>query len=129
MIPVALSRVRDINGLILTKPISKNNLKADQDVEQFYKDFNWQNDIPEEDCEILTNINKDRILTRINGDLSMLYVEGMTDAVLNALPNDPLTTQLLAHVFSVYHLKSLPEAEVLGMIQKQKERAYYLKTH
>lgn len=53
----------------------------------------------------------------------------MTDAVLNALPNDPLTTQLLAHVFSVYHLKSLPESEVLGMIQKQKERAYYLKTH
>lgn len=59
----------------------------------------------------------------------MIPVEGMTDAVLNALPNDPLTTQLLAHVFSVYHLKSLPEAEVLGMIQKQKERAYYLKTH
>ena len=126
---VALSRVRDIKGLILTKPISKNNLKADQDVEQFYKDFNWQNDIPEEDCEIFPNINKDRIITRINGDLSMLYVEGMTDAVLNALPNDPLTTQLLAHVFFRYHFKSLPEAEVLGMIQKQKERAYYLKTH
>ena len=53
---VALSRVRDINGLYLTDPISAKDIKVSSLVKKFYETFSY--DVPESNIEKRKNLEK-----------------------------------------------------------------------
>ena len=124
---VALSRVRDSEGLILTKPIQAQCLKADATVQNFYRDFRWQRNLADEEGYSL--VLKDRVLNiETPTNTGTVHITGDEENVAKELPaeGDKLTTKLIAQVLVEYEDVYMDDEYILGIVRAQTKRAMML---
>ena len=129
---VALSRVKTIEGLILTRPIQASSLKADISVQNFYKDFRWQRKEPNDDGYAIDVYHDDEYLVVAfpNDEAFVVYMPTDTDwqrvEELAETVKDNLTTKLIAQQLLGYANKEISLEELEDIYSSQKRRAVVL---
>lgn len=126
---VALSRVKTIDGLILTKPISPKSLKADSTVSNFYKEFRWNDTVPKDTGYMIqVNSKKSCIIVKTPEETCLVKVKDMDDNIKGILPvkEDLLATKLVAQQLVEFDMKTISQETIEVISKAQKERAVFL---
>lgn len=129
---VALSRVRTIEGLILTRPIQASSLKSDASVQNFYKDFRWKpKEVSDEGYDIDAYPEDEYIVVELpNEEAFLVYMPDDADweKVVTCLESvkDTLTKKLVAQQLKWYSNKEIKMEELEDICSSQKRRAVLL---